>query len=324
MYLADTGAVDIITGDSDSALLRRHLDLRDHWVKRWVVGKRSVHTRDAYRRDIGQYFAWCDRWATDPFAATRSHVDLYSQHLVRTYGETKQSTVARKLTSVSSFYRYLSEEAAHLVPVNPARKVARPDVSDESTTGALEEAEAENLTAAADAAGLRESAFVRLLLTTGIRVSEACGASVSDLGRDRGHRTITVTRKGGRRQKLPVPTNTAAAIDRYLAGRASGPLIIGNNGQRMTRRQMSYHLGKVARAAGIPDTVKRVTPHVLRHTATTDALDKGATLRDVQTMCGHRDSRTTNRYDRTRHDLDRSPVHLLDRPLSAPGGMVQQ
>jgi integrase/recombinase XerD len=67
---------------------------------------------------------------------------------------------------------------------------------------------------------------------------------------------------------------------------------------------------RLARSAGIAHA-DRITPHSLRHTAITSALDAGSPLRDVQDLAGHADPRTTRRYDRGRHNLDRSPAYAL-------------
>lgn len=286
---------------------------RERYAGGWLLALRSANTRDAYRRDIHQFFAWCDELGCDVLTVRRPHLDAYREHLIGR--RLVDTTVARKLSAVASFYTYLVDE--EVLPKNPARKVVRPDLPRESTTVGLDDDEADTLIAVADAAGPREAAVVRLLKSTALRVSEMCAADVRNLGRERGQRTIQVVRKGGHRQRIPIPTHSATALDRYLAGRRTGPLILDDRGRRMNRQQVYYLLGKLGRAAGVD---KKVSPHVLRHVATTEALDKGATLHDVQTMCGHIDPRTTNRYDRNRHNLDRSPTHLLDRPLPPRAG----
>ena len=288
----------------------------------WLLSKKSNNTRSAYASDIDAFFAWCDEFQFDALAMTRPLLDAYREFLTNELSDGRptytRASVARKLSSIASFYTYLVDEAPGLMRENPARKVARPEVSTESTTAGLDLEESARLEWFADRAGLREGALVRLLVTVGLRVAEVCSANVTDLGRDRGHRTITVIRKGGRRQRIAVPRNTAAVLDRYIGTRKAGPLFLDSDDGRMTRRQVSYCLTKLGRQA---DLEKKVTPHVLRHTTATTALDAGATLRDVQTLLGHIAPRTTNRYDRTRHDLDRSPVHLIDRPL--PQEMTQ-
>ena len=317
MDVPGEGSADVAQLGSEphsGTALGRAVANRETYAGGWLLAQKSDNTRQAYRRDLVAFFAWIDEWRFDVFAMRRPHLDAYREYLTNHAVDGRPSytpsSVARKISAIASFYTYLVDEG--VMPANPARKVARPAVSDESLTAGLDLDEAGRLEWHADRAGIREGALVRLLLTVGLRVAEVCSTNVSDLGRERGHRTITVIRKGSRHQRLAIPMNTAAVLDRYIGGRKSGPLFLGDNGERMTRRQVAYRLERLGRRAGIE---KKVTPHVLRHTTATSALDAGASLRDVQTLLGHIDPRTTNRYDRTRHNLDRSPVHLLDRPL---------
>lgn len=292
------------------------------WAMLWLAGKHSRNTCEAYHRDITAFFAWCSEVGIDPLMARRPQIDLFRRHLeaprVSRAGKTlppyAPTTVARKLTSVSAYYTYVVQQAPHLLEANPARHVDRPDISDESTTVGLDRDEAAAMIAAADEMGRCESAAVRLLLTTGLRVSEVCGASTSHMATERGYRVLVVTRKGGRRQKLPLSPATVAALDAYLGGRTGHIFLV--RGTPMTRHQLAELVARVARAAGLGD--KGITPHSLRHSATTIALDAGATLRDVQSLMGHIDPRTTNRYDRSRHNLDRSAVHVLAAVLDEP------
>jgi integrase/recombinase XerD len=79
-------------------------------------------------------------------------------------------------------------------------------------------------------------------------------------------------------------------------------------GRQLDRHAASKVIVRLARAAGIS---KRITPHSLRHTFVTLALDAGAQLRDVQDAAGHADPRTTRRYDRARNSLDRNPTYAV-------------
>lgn len=317
MHPSETALVPIFnSGPQDLELLAA--DNRDSLAAAWLLAQDSDNTRKAYLNDIRAYFAWADQWGVDVLTARRLHIDGYREHLTkgdhigrytskRAYTST---TIARKLTAVSSFYRYCAQEKPHLVPLNPAQAVKRPRIADESTTPGLTLPEAQQLIQAAGSAPL-DNALLRLLLGTGIRVSEACRADTGDLGSERGHVTITVTRKGGARQKIPIPQSATEALYAYLGGR-SGPLFV-LRGERMKRQQIDHRLARIAQRAGLKI---RLTPHVLRHACATLALDAGATLRDVQYLLGHKDPRTTNRYDRARDSLDRSAVHVLEKVLT--------
>lgn len=318
---------DLVIPDvTHGEIVNPHLAPRDALALAWIGSLRSPHTVDAYRRDLREFFAWCDDNGFDVLALRQHHIDGYRHWLTspaRPRGACQSATEARKLTSLSSYYGRAVREG--VVLANPVQYVSRPTVDDESLTDGLDLDEARHMIAAAKDTGAMPGAFVHVLLATGVRVSEACAATTSDLGMARGHHTLTVTRKGGKRQRIPLIPDAWADLNNYLAGRP-GPLFLSK--RVPLYRQEAYRLViRVAGAAGIQ--AKKITPHSLRHTAATLALDAGVPLRDVQQMLGHRDPRTTNRYDRARDSLDRSAVHALGAALAetvphSPAATVQR
>jgi integrase len=90
-----------------------------------------------------------------------------------------------------------------------------------------------------------------LLTLNGLRVSEACNAQVTDLSTERGHRVLTVTRKGGRRAQVALAPRNAAALETHLDGRTSGPLLLANDGGNLDRYDATRIVRRLARAAGI-------------------------------------------------------------------------
>jgi integrase len=143
------------------------------------------------------------------------------------------------------------------------------------------------------AAGLgppAEHALISLLALNGLRVSEATDANIEALGVERGHRTLVVTRKGGKVVTIPLAPRTARAIDLAIGQRTDGPIFVTADGRRLDRHGAGRVVHKVARRAGIGKTV---TPHTLRHAFITAALDAGVPLRDVQEAASHADPRTT-------------------------------
>ena len=155
----------------------------------------------------------------------------------------------------------------------------------------------------------------------GLRVDEACAADVADLGTDSGHRVLRVLRKGARKAGIPLTPATVAALDAYLADRArrgglsdarqlAGPLLATASGGRLRQGHLWELVRRLARDAGI-QAWDQLSPHCLRHSAITFALDAGATLRDVQDYAGHKDPRTTRRYDHARDSLDRNAAYAV-------------
>jgi integrase len=145
----------------------------------------------------------------------------------------------------------------------------------------------------------------QLLALNGLRVSEATGAGIEALGVERGHRTLVVTRKGGKVVTVPLAPRTARAIDLAAGERSEGPVFLSADGRRLDRHGAGRIVRRVARRAGI---TKPVGPHTLRHAFITAALDAGVPLRDVQEAASHADPRTTMRYDSSRE------LHQMGEP----------
>ena len=234
------------------------------------------------------------------------------------------STVARKLSGLSSWYGFLVKLGA--LVANPVAGADRPWVSrDHSATVGLTAEEVDALLAAAEAdtgpAGARNRAVIAILADLGLRVGEVVGLDIEDLGHERGHRSLRFTGKGGvQRRRALTPAGTAA-VETYLLQRAArrrsrrwtsctGALFVTASGGRIDRHSVFRLVRRLAQAAGIPAWAS-LSPHSLRHAFATAARDEGVPLEDVQDAMGHADPRTTRRYDRDRHSLDRDPSYVL-------------
>jgi integrase/recombinase XerD len=276
----------------------------DRVASAFLLGYPNRGTREGYARDLTAWWEWCDRAGIAVLGARRPHLDLYTRGLEA--AGLAPATIARRLAVLSGFYAYAVDEG--VLARNPASHVKRPDVGEESPRLGLDREEARALLDAAT--NPRDEALVCLLLLNGLRVSEAISARVEDLGDERGHRVLRVRGKGGRVDRVPLAPRTARAIDAMLAGRHDGFLLDPDG---MTRYQAARAVRRLAKAAGI---TKSISPHSLRHTAVTLALDSGVSLRDVQDLARHADPRTTRRYDRARGALDRHATYELARFLA--------
>ena len=177
-----------------------------------------------------------------------------------------RATVARRLCTVAGFYRYAEQEG--LLERSPAAHVRRPRLDYESHATGLDRNEVGALLVAAGLASAREHALISLLAINGLRVSEALGADIEALGLERGHRTLTVLRKGGKVVTIPLAPRTARAIDLAIGERVEGPIFLGHDGQRLDRHAAWRIVRRLARQAGIN---KPVGPHTLRHAFITAA-----------------------------------------------------
>jgi integrase/recombinase XerD len=268
----------------------------------FLAGYRGL-TREAYALDLRQFTTWCRARSLALFAVRRPDIESFAREL-EARGRAR-ATVTRRLC-IAGFYKYAVEE--ELLEHSPAAHVRRPRVDYESHAVALDRNELGALLVAAGLGPSTEHALISLLALNGLRVSEATGADIEHLGLERGHRTLTVTRKGGKVVTIPLAPRTARAIDLSVGERTGGPVFQTADGQRLDRHGAGRVVRKVARRAGIG---KAVTPHTLRHAFITAALDAGVPLRDVQEAASHADPRTTMRYDRARGSLERHATYVV-------------
>lgn len=264
----------------------------------------TQRTREGYALDLRRWFEFCGTNNVQPFAARRPHLELFAREMEAKGLAT--ATVARRLSTVCVWYTYL--EAEDFIAKSPARHVRRPKVSVESTTLGLDRAELGAMLYTAERARPNEYALVALLGLNGLRVSEACAAQITDLATQRGHRTLTIIGKGNKPALIPLAPRTARAVDLAVGERHSGPIILDSRGKPCARHSAAWIIEKLARRAQI---AKHITPHSLRHSFITAALDAGVPLRDVSIAARHADPRTTTRYDRARHNLDRHATYIV-------------
>jgi integrase/recombinase XerD len=262
-----------------------------------------VHTES----DLRVIQRWCADHELDPRAAVRVDIERYVRWL-QDIGRYQPSTVSRRLSVVVGFYRVCVID--QILPHSPADYVRRPTVPAESPTLGLDHLQFEALlTTARLSRNVNDFALVALLGLLGLRIFEACGASITVLGEEHGHRVLRVRGKGGKVVLVPLPPAVARAIDRAVDGRTDGPVLRNMIGARMDRHAATRRLKHLAATAGI--RMPRMHPHMLRHTFVTTMLDAGVSLRDVQIAARHADPRTTMRYDRARKNLDRHPNYIL-------------
>ena len=143
----------------------------------------------------------------------RAHIELYARWLEE-QGRAR-ATIARRLSTIVSFYRYAEEE--HLIDQSPAVHVRRPKLDYESRAVGLDRNEIGALLVAAGLGRAGDHALISLLALNGLRISEALGANVKDLAVERGHRTLRVLRKGGKTVTIPLAPRTARAGDQGWA-----------------------------------------------------------------------------------------------------------
>jgi len=215
-------------------------------------------TREAYALDLRQFASWCQLNHVQLFGVRRADIECFSRDL-EAKGRAR-ATVTRRLCTIAGFYKYAVEE--ELLDHSPAVHVRRPRLDYESHATGLDRNELGAMLVAAGLGPAAEHALMSLLALNGLRVSEATGADIQSLGLERGHRTLTIRRKGGKIVTIPLAPRTARAIDLTIGERCQGPIFITPGGGRLDRHGAGRIVHRVAGRAGI---TKTVGPHTLRH-----------------------------------------------------------
>ena len=211
-----------------------------------------------------------------------------------------KSTVARKLATLRSFYKFLVRRG--YLSSNPVAPIRTPK-QDKRLPKCLEVAQIEKLLANPDTTtllGARDRAMLETLYSTGIRVSELIALNVGDV--DLITSVVRVNGKGKKRRVIPLGPGAVQTIIHFLDLRRNSPrsagfdpeaLFINKHGQRLSTRSVRRKLDKYLLEAGLDLSV---SPHTLRHSFATHMLQRGADLRSVQEMLGHQSLSTTQIY----------------------------
>ncbi len=228
----------------------------------YLAGYRG-QTREAYTLDLRQFTSWCRTQSLPLFSVRRADIETFAREL-EALGRAR-ATVTRRLCTIAGFYKYAVEE--ELLAHSPAAHVRRPRLDYESHATALDRNELGALLVAAGLGPPSEHALISLLALNGLGVSEAAGADIEHLGLERGHRTLVITRKGGKVVTIPLAPRTARAIDLAVGECTDGPLFT-TDGRRLDRHGAARIVRRVTRRAQI---AKHVGPHTLRHAFITAA-----------------------------------------------------
>lgn len=261
----------------------------------------AANTVAAYRRDLGIYTDWlAEAGVSDLAAVTSTHISEFVRFLgSRDESPLTASSIARVLSSVRGFHRFLLEES--VVESDVAHDTKPPKLGSRLPK-AISIDQVSALLAATDGESvqqLRDKALLELLYATGARVSEVVNLNVDDVFEED---VVRLTGKGDKQRIVPVGSYARAAIDAYLVrgrpslstrGSATPALFLGVRGARVSRQNAWLIIKAAAERAEL--TVE-VSPHTLRHSFATHLLAGGADVRVVQELLGHSSVATTQIY----------------------------
>jgi integrase/recombinase XerD len=287
----------------------------------------SEATRRAYRRAVADFFQFVG--GLHPTEVVPDDVQRWRDSLRQS--RKRAATVSFKLSVVRSFFEYL--KAAGIVALNPAstKLVTPPELPTEPAGRALASKEVRYLLAGPDRAtsvGARDYALMLVMLRLSLRVAEVCALRASSMKWSHGRWTLRCKIKGGREEVWPLPKDVKEAIDEYLKLDAARRSVLHSDGggggdsylfqphlnyrtlvfdKALSTRMVQHIVKRWANYGGIGD----LSPHDLRRTAITRALEIGQTYRQVQMMSKHKDPKTVMRYDHGRENLDQNAVNFL-------------
>lgn len=309
----------------------------------WVNRRKSEHTRRAYRGDVMafvQFMKW--RWPDDAIEIlSASILDVQAWKDSMTKALMAPKTISRRVSSLSSFFKFLAGAAAELrLPItvpNPAHAqfISREASDPVEETRALSLARARqlmNMPKGDELLAVRDRAIVMFYLYTGARVATGCKLRVNDFQQEGDEAMVRIHLKGGRVKTKGLHFAAAHAIQEYIgkAELVSGPLFrprTSSKGEalgerRMTERSMSRLLmNYLERLPGSMQEVNLLSgrkelrciysPHSLRATTATLLLDAGTAIESVQDLLDHKHITTTQIYDKRRRSVRDSASHKV-------------
>ena len=233
-----------------------------------------------------------------------------------------KTSIARKLSAIRSFYRYLMRQG--IIKSNPLEGTSSPKL-DKRLPAFLTLGEVEQLLSTPDLItpkGRRDRALMEIIYASGLRVSELVKIDLGDIDLD--NREIRVLGKGlkervvlmGKPAQVALATYLNEARPKLLGEKKTSALFLNRDGERLLKRRVQKIIRKYAKLAGIE---KRVHPHMLRHSFATHLLDGGADLRVVQELLGHKSLSSTQIYTHVTKSQAKK-IYLKAHPMAEREG----
>jgi site-specific recombinase XerD len=304
-----------------------------------VAGQLSERTRHAYASDLAELIGVIEAWGLRLPDVNKDHLHAYRSWLageevpglVRKEKACALATVSRKISVCRQFFAEALDRG--LIPLNPAARLRGFAVSAESKTLGLSRTQAQDLLekiGTSSLLDLRDRAMLSLMIRTGLRRMDVIQATLGALSQRDGHTVLRVIGKRKKERMIKIPVDMFRTLEAWreavrplreetpttplfcgLARQGRGEqcrYIIGREMKPLSEKAIWKIVERRVEQAGIEGNI---TPHSTRHTFITLALDGGAPLHKVQVAAGHADPRTTERYWRTKENLDDNAVDYV-------------
>ncbi len=259
----------------------------------------SKNTAQAYGRDVAQFFAFCRQNNAEPQKSSPELLDAYVYDL-----KTKTlapSSVFRKMESVKSYFKFLLAEG--LIKEDPSRFLLSPRLIKKIPLQMTPQEMERLLTFPPKTfCDWRTYAIVHLLYASGLRASELTRLQLENVNTKEGW--LLAFGKGRKQRFVPIHKQACAVLEQYLSVRqahfagkdAASEIFVNKNGLPLSRVSVWKDIENLARKAGL---MRRIYPHLFRHTFASHLLKGGADLRSLQEMLGHESLATTQIYTHT-------------------------
>ncbi len=256
-----------------------------------VERRMSVHTLDAYRRDLDALDAWSQGQGTDIVALAGEQLRQFIAAEHRR--GLSPTSLQRRLSACRSFYAWLLKH--HRIEASPAAGLKAPKAP-RKLPQVLDADEAVRLVELPTDVplGLRDRALLELFYSSGLRLSELCALIWRDLDFATG--LVNVLGKGNRQRRVPFGSHARTALQGWRSESGGGeaqPVFPGRKGGPITQRAIQIRIRQLAQRQGL---FKHVHPHMLRHSFASHILESSGDLRGVQELLGHADIATTQIY----------------------------
>ena len=254
-----------------------------------VERQRSAHTLEAYRLDLAALLAWAKGRDLLELRGEDLRAFIASEHRRRLAPKSLQ----RRLSACRSLYRWLLKQGR--IAALPTEGVRAPKAP-RKLPQVLDVDEAVRLVELPTDAplGLRDRALLELFYSSGLRLSEVCALRWRDLDFEQG--LVSVLGKGNKQRIVPVGSHARAALRAWQVDSLGGPdghVFPGRGGKQISARAIQLRMKRLAQRQGV---LKRIHPHLLRHSFASHMLESSGDLRGVQELLGHADIATTQIY----------------------------